>query len=351
MVYGNYPDLSNVKKILIVKLRHHGDVLLSSPIYTLLKKHLPQAEITAYIYGDTLPMLEGHPAIDHYILQKRGSKKLSEEITRLRQIRKKGFDLAINLTEGDRGALALWASKASLRIGFDPGDSGFFGKKKIYTKLVKSSPYPRHTVEQHLDILRCLGIFPTVEERNLGMHIPTSAYDVIPQGEYIVIHPASRWKFKCTASETFTEVIRKLVARGERVVITAAPDPAEIEMVDEILAPLDRKNIMNLSGQTDLKQLGALIEKAKALICVDSVPLHMASVFKTPVVVLFGPSCDQTWGPWQHPQATVVSQKLPCRPCNLDGCGGSKYSDCLYTIEASEILKAIELYLPEKATV
>ena len=76
MTYGNYPDLSLVKRVLVIKMRHHGDVLLTSPLFTQLKKAIPHAEIDAFIYKDTLPMLEGHPAISDYLLYDKGWKKL-----------------------------------------------------------------------------------------------------------------------------------------------------------------------------------------------------------------------------------------------------------------------------------
>ena len=99
-----------VKKIIVAKLRHHGDVLLSSPVFTLLKKEYPNAEIHAYIYKETYPMLEGHPAISHFLLYDKKWKKqglyrrLKEELKILWNIRRGSYDMAFNLTEGDRGA-------------------------------------------------------------------------------------------------------------------------------------------------------------------------------------------------------------------------------------------------------
>ena len=181
MTYGNYPDLTSVRRILVIKMRHHGDVLLASPLFSNLKKALPSAAIDAFIYKDTLPMLEGHPAIADYLLYDRGWKKLpllkkiGKEISLLKQIRSKGYDLVINLTEGDRGAIAAKISRAKCSVGFDPKGSGFFGKRKAFTHIVKSCPHPRHTVERQLDVLRRIGIFPAPEERDLHLHIPGSA--------------------------------------------------------------------------------------------------------------------------------------------------------------------------------
>nr|NGX27728.1 hypothetical protein [Chlamydiota bacterium] len=59
-------------------------------------------------------------------------------------------------------------------------------------------------------------------------------------------------------------------------------------------------------------------------------------------VALFGPTSELNWGPWMHPRGAVVVQDYSCRPCRLDGCGGSKMSDCLWTISPEEVAYAFE---------
>src|ERR1700733_1180662 len=205
--YGDYPDLTDVKKILVIKMRHHGDVLLTAPFFTQLKQQLPQAQVHALLYEETLPMLEGHPAISAFLLYDKAIKKrfflsrLWKEIAFLWKIRKAQYDCVINLTEGDRGAIIARASKAHIRVGFDPQGKGMRGKRACYTHVVKICPTLRHTVERQLDVLRRMGLSPT--EKELFFHIPNSAHARIREicrqeeiQEYIVVHPVSRWRFK-----------------------------------------------------------------------------------------------------------------------------------------------------------
>ena len=56
-------DLSTLRRVLVIKLRHHGDVLLTSPVFSVLKNHAPHLEIDALVYQDTAEMLSLHPAI------------------------------------------------------------------------------------------------------------------------------------------------------------------------------------------------------------------------------------------------------------------------------------------------
>ncbi len=299
-------------------------------------------------------MLEGHPAVRQILGYDRSWKKLGlirrlcKEFSLLRKIRREKYDLVINLTEGDRGAIAARISGAKIRVGSDPKGKGLKGKKGLYTHIVKNCPSLRHTVERNLDAVRRIGIFPEPDERDLFIHIPDSTIrsmqERVGTEPYIVIHPTSRWRFKCWPVEKMRSLAQILIERGERLVFTSGPDPIEVEMVQQIVEGLP---VINLAGQIHLKELAALIEKGKLLIGVDSVPLHIASALKAPCIGIFGPTSEITWGPWRNPQAQIVTQSMSCRPCYQDGCGGSKRSDCLATLSVSAVLAAAQRYLTQ----
>lgn len=341
MSYGDYPDLARVKKILVIKLRHLGDVLLSGPVFKALKTRFPEAQIDGYVYTESFPMLENHPSIHHLIGYDQKWKKLKwwrrifKEGQLLGKIRHERYDLVINLTEGDRGALAAMVSQASIRVGFTP--KGWL-QKKLYTHLVKQGLSLRHEVEKNLDALRRIGIFPSLEDRELFLHVSSDYRQKMSSyAPFVLIHPTSRWRFKCWTIDKMREVAKMLLARGERVVFTSGPDKGELEMVEKITQGLD---VINLSGKITLQELGALIDLSQLLICVDSVPFHMASALKKRVIALFGPSSEISWGPWRNPNAQIVTQPFSCRPCHQDGCGGSKVSDCLTTLPVEAVLNA-----------
>jgi len=78
MKYGNYPNLKDIKKIkiLVIKLRHFGDVLLTSSVFRVLKKEMPESQIDAFVYKGAKPILEGDPNISNILVYDRGIKKL-----------------------------------------------------------------------------------------------------------------------------------------------------------------------------------------------------------------------------------------------------------------------------------
>lgn len=334
MAYGNYPNLQNVKKILVVMLRQIGDVLLSTPVFSTLQSKLPHAQIDAYVYRDTLPMLEGHPAISEIIPQDRKA-SFKNNWTALKHIRKNQYDLVISLTEGDRGAIFSKLSKAPIRVGFEPKGKW---QKKLYTHLVKHTPTLKHRVEKNLDALRKIGLFPQEEEKELFLDIPQDLIQKMHSfSPFVLIHPTSRWRFKCWPIEKMRDLSSALLKMGKKLIFTSGPDPLEMEMVEEITKGLD---VVNLSGKISLKELAALIKISETLICVDSVPFHIANALKKRVIALFGPTSDITWGPWKNQSAKILTQPFSCRPCYQDGCGGSKRSECLTTLPVEKVLKA-----------
>lgn len=323
-------------KILVCKLRHHGDVLLTSPFLSALKEAFPQAIVDFYIPKETYPMLEGNPHLNRVYYKE-------DRFRALYEIYKTKYDLAFNLTEGDRGAIACFLSRAKVKVGIDPGKSGFLFKRKIYTHLVEHCPNPKHTVEKNLDALRVLGISPSEHSREIMFPIDKQIREKMRQkiGQgYILFHPVSRWLFKSLPPIINAEIMNTLVQEGYRVILSSGPGKEELKYIDAMEEYLIQP-IESVAGKTTLKELGALIENAKLLVCPDSVPFHIANALKKPVVSYFGPTSEKNWGPWRNPNATIITQKYPCRPCFRAGCANTQISDCLITLKADMILGAI----------
>lgn len=124
-------------------------------------------------------------------------------------------------------------------------------------------------------------------------------------GKYVLIHPTSRWFFKCWEDDRFAEVISALAGSGWQVVLTSAPDPREVDLVDGLLRRVNNPGVVSLAGQLTLPQLAAVIARATLFIGVDSVPMHMAAALGVPLVALFGPTHVHIWRPWSD-RAEVI---------------------------------------------
>jgi len=345
MTYGEYPDFTGVSKILIIKFRHLGDVFLSTPVFSILKKKYPNLSIDALVYEEAKGLLEDHFAIDQVHTRRQKGKKtnllkrLYGEYLFLKKLKKNKYDLILNLTEGDRGALVCRYCKPKYRVGVE-------GKNKGYTHTIKQCSTPRHQVELDLDALRVMGIFPSLSERELHFSIPKSAYEKGKNlDDFFLFSPFAKWKFKCLSVLQMKKILDFLLERGQKIVITGSKDPIELKMARELTSGYSKDKVINLVGQLDIKELGAFMEKAKGVICIDSFALHLSSCLKKKTLVFFGPTSEVKWGPWQNPNAIVITKNISCRPCLIDGCGGSKYADCLATLELTKAFYHLEKWL------
>lgn len=357
---GDAIDFASIRRVLVVKLRHHGDVLLSSPIFYVLKNHYPHLEIDALVYHDTREMLTLHPDICRVHTVGRDWKKLGlreqlrHERSLMSALKERRYDLLIHLTEHWRGAMLSRRLSPTYSVtAITPKVRRSRGKlwKKSFTHHYSITLTGRHTVETHLDALRRLGLQAGEDERGLVL-VPGEAAEAHIDGllreygidDFIHIHPTSRWLFKCWREDKVAEIIERLLNDGKKVIITAAPAEREMRMVKDILADVTSGNkdtLLDLSGQLSLKQLAALTARAKLFFGMDSVPMHIAAAVGTPCVALFGPSNPVLWGPWQVPNRVIQSQDHACTPCGLDGCGGGKVSECLTALDTSQVFDAI----------
>ena len=119
-------ELERVKRILVVKLRHIGDVLMMTPMLRALKDAMPEAEITAVVPEGMEELLTYNPCVDKVFSFRSG--RLISNLFFLKTLRDMRFDIAINMTEGDRGAIMCLASGAKIKIGADPEGKGFLGR-------------------------------------------------------------------------------------------------------------------------------------------------------------------------------------------------------------------------------
>ena len=361
--------LASIQRALVTKLRHHGDVLLASPVFTTLKAVAPHVEVDALVYRDTAPMLEEHPAISRLFTIDRDWKhegvirQLTAERGLVRELRGRGYDLLVHLTEHKRGIALVRRLRPRYAVtterALERGPAILW--KRHFTHFYR---LPRTTeramVEQNLDALRRLGIEVPESTRSLVM-VPGVEAEArvdallasrgIARGTFVHAHPGSRWFFKCWPADRVAALLGRLLAAGLPVVLTAAPDERERAMLDAIVAQLPREaaaRVVDLGGQLSLRELAALTARARLFVGVDSAPMHIASAMGTPAVAMFGPSSEIAWGPWRIPNRVVTSAH-PCRPCGLDGCGGSKVSECLTTLPVDRVHAACVELLAETA--
>lgn len=352
-------------KILIMKFRNIGDTLLATPLATNLRLAYPQAQIHFACNEGCEAMLEGNANIDKIHIYRRSSakkagllKRIKTELDFLAELKAEHFDIAINATEGDRGAYLAFLSGAKTRIGFDGGS---FASKLLTHKLAQNCDiFGSHTIEHDLALLSVLGIELKIKAVSLAFDDFGeffSSQNALPS-EFIHFHPMSRWLFKCPKDEIIADLIDFCeLELGQKCVMTCANDERELARCENILR-LAKSKPMAFLGELSLKQVASLSSKARLFVGVDTAIMHMAAAVGTPVVALFGPSSATSWGPWDNECASsgyrskngvqhmgkhsVVQAGWECVPCSCDGCNGSKKSRCLDEIDSAKIKELIK---------
>ena len=358
--------LPEIRRVLVTKLRHHGDVLLTSPVYATLGRAAPHAEIDALVYRETAPLLAHHPAIARIHTIDRAWKRqgprvqIAAEASLVRALRARDYDLLIHLTEHPRGAMLAHLLRPRYAVTRERPRSEWFWRARFthFYRLPRMTP--RHAVEANLDALRRIGVYPEPADKKLVL-IPGDAANAridalirergIAPG-FVHAHPGSRWMFKCAPPEHTAGLFERIVGGGHSVVVTGAPDARERELVASVLSQMGASahaHVVDLTGELSLLELAALTARARAFVGVDSAPMHIAAAMGTPALALFGPSGEHEWGPWMVRARVVVSRAHPCRPCGIDGCGGGKVSECLTTLRVDDVYAQFEALLAESA--
>lgn len=307
------------RRVLIIQLQHHGDVLLTTPMFSALKEQFPDIEIDVLAFAETAPMINAHPELSrilHLPRSKeagRGLKRLSANLKLLWSIHQRKYDWVLHLNDRWPGAWAALVSRAATRASYEIKKRDNFVWRTAFP-IRQPHTEDNHVIERNLAFLDHLGVNTDPDKHHCKMaysesdllFAKTKIREAGIEGSYILIHPTSRWFFKCWEDDRFAEVINSLAHDGHNIVLTAAPVPQEMALVENLMSLVKAPNVVSLAGKLTLPSLAAAIAGAKLFIGVDSAPMHMAAALNVPMVALFGPTKLHAWRPWSK-KATVIN--------------------------------------------
>ncbi|MDO4878712.1 MAG: putative lipopolysaccharide heptosyltransferase III, partial [Neisseria sp.] len=310
------------EKILIIQLMHHGDVLLATAAAHALKQVRPDCEVDMLVYRGMEDVVADNPLIGRVFTIGRDWKRrgvwyrVGREYALLRDIRAQGYGMVLNYSDRWRAGFAAACSGAPLRVAYARAHAGGTVWRRLHTSVLTPPP-GLHTVEKNLRLLPPqylpgIGVPPRVVMAVSEAARASLRFKLEQQGwtgqDYVLLHPGSRWFFKCWPPENMAQIVRKLLDDGRAVVLTAAPDPREQAMLAAILQDVgvfENAPLFVLDGTLNLRELAAAIEGAQLFIGVDSVPMHIAAALDKPQVALFGPTRLENWRPYSD-RATVI---------------------------------------------
>ncbi len=352
--------MSSFRNVLLVQLGDIGDVVLTTPTVRAIKEIYPGARVSILVFKPYGSLLAADKNLYEVIetARIRGSvfRRLKETLLFARYLRKKHYDLVIDLRTGDRGAILSLLTGAPVRVGRQ-GTKNQFWHKIVYTKTLrdlKVAPPPVHPgSDQSLRVVRELGVdtanstpmlyISQEDGRRAGALLAEAG--IAPGTRFVTINPFSRWKYKEWNNAKWGEVIDLLwvAYRLPAVLIGSSEESAAGQ---EILAGREAHTI-NLAGKTTLGELAALLQLSSIHLGVDSAAPHIAAAVGRPTVTLFGPGNWQSWSVIDDLHR-VVTADLPCVPCNRKGCDDSGQSRCLEQLTVPAVVKEIAAILEPK---
>ncbi|MFY9402340.1 MAG: lipopolysaccharide heptosyltransferase II [Candidatus Omnitrophota bacterium] len=338
-----YEEALNNFNLLIIKLSSLGDIILSTPALREIRRKFPHHKISLLTAEESKDLLFNCPYIDELIIVdvKNKDKGLRGLLRIARVLRKKGFDLVIDLQNNRLSHALSFLSLSPRRYGYDNKKLSFLLNHTIKDDKAKIPP-----VEHQFRILKLLGV--SLLDNHLELWPSKSDEDYIDallnkewlsKEQKIIglnISASKRWVTKCWPKEHIIKLCDELGLKNMRVVITGTEE--DCVDAERISASLKNTKIINACGKTSVNQLAALIKRCAVYISADSSPLHIASAVDTPVIALFGPT-----DPLRHMPAVkkgkLIFKELICRACYKTKC---RHNKCMRAITPEEVVRAIE---------
>jgi ADP-heptose:LPS heptosyltransferase len=324
------------RSILVIQTAFVGDVILATAVPESLRKKFPDAKIDFLLRKGNESLLAGHPYLNEVLVFDK-SKKIKNLIGLIGKIRKKKYDVVINVQRFAATGIMTVLSGAAVTVGFDKNPMSALFSKKVLHRV--DGP---HEVERNHHLIEFL----------VGKDLPrprlypsTKDYDRVgeyKQLPYITISPASVWFTKQFPAEKWIEFISAL---PEHLGIYLLGAPSDREESGQLIAGAARPNVVSLAGSLTFLQSAALMEGALMNYTNDSAPMHLASAMNAPVTAVycstvpsfgFGPLSDNSF-------VVETIEQLSCRPCGLHGLRECPlgHFDCAMTIAKEQLLATV----------
>jgi heptosyltransferase-2 len=335
-----------VARILVVQSGFLGDVVLTTPLVSALRRRHPTAHLAMLVTPAAAPLVAHHPGLDAVLVDDkagggRGARGLAALVGRLRRER---FTLALAAHKSLRTALALRGAGIARRIGFATAPGA-----RLYSERVPR-PLELHDRDRMLGLLAPLGgPPPSVEERRpwIALDAATRARAAtllaapLAEGRPLAaICPGSAWRTKRWPIPSYGRLVRELEERGYRCVLLGSP--VERATTAAVRAAAGDRGI-DLAGRTDVGLLAATLARMAVVVSNDSAPMHLAGALGVAQVAIFCATRPaQGYGPLGS-RALVVEKDLACRPCGRHGgvrCPRGT-DDCMELVEVAAVAAAI----------
>ena len=339
--------VNKIKKVLIVRADGIGDIIRSVPAFKAIRKVFSHSNITLLAATWSKDLVDVMPTFDEVIyfdcpwIVKSEKNKILRLIKAIKELRKKRFDLSIDLRGDFRNNILMYLCGIKYRVGYDITGCGF-----LLTHVVPYDLRWCHETVHTIKLLEVLGADETDPKLELwytegDKRFAERMLNSLPPLR-VAIHPATaKWPLKNWTSEGFAEISNRLIKEhnAELVFLGNSDDLMYIENIVKLIGSKDSVRVF--AGRASLRQTLALINECDLFLGIDSGPMHLADALGKPIVVLFGPGNEKLFSP-SNSEYTIIKKDIGCGPCSMSRC---KFSSniCMEAITVEEVWEAIEM--------
>lgn len=328
-------EKEKIFRILCIKPRGIGDVVLSTIVLDNLKDYFKQAEIHYLTESYVVPALKNIPQIDKII----SIEKKDSIFNIVFRIRKEKYDLIFDFWSNPRTAQITFLSGAKYRVGFS-----YRGRRFAYNIRGTSGRGSHHSAEHNLELLNALDI-PIVSKQihfNITLKENSDAEKFInsnlpTERNLIGIIPSGSWESKRCEPEKWVEICRALLEKYDTsfLILWGPGDENDADYIKNHLP----QNIAS-TPKTNIREMSALINKCDLIIANDSGPMHIAAALNVPTIGLFGPTDPKGHAPYSQNSGFVIREDLHCIKCNLLKC--PYQHECMTQLQVSDVINKVE---------
>ncbi len=290
--------------ICVLRLSAIGDVCHALAAVQAIQRYWPQTRITWVVGMAEYQLLKGVAGIELVAYDKK--RGFSAWLALFKRFRGQRFELLLNMQVAARASLVSLAIPARLRLGFDRARAKE-GQWLVCNRHIAAQSQP-HVLDGFAEFVRTLGV--PFEQPHWQLPLGSverdwAASQVQGDAPLLVLCPSASKAQRNWTLSGYVALLEHAIQRGFQIVLCAGPDRAGQQLAEQIKAGV-AGTVIDLTGQTSLKQLWALLERAALVVAPDTGPAHMAVAAGTPVLGLYAHSNPHRTGPYLY-QDYVVS--------------------------------------------
>ena len=337
-------ELANVRSVLLVLTTGLGDAVLSTPVFSALRRALPDRRLVLFVRSSWAPLFAGEEDIN-VVIPYYG--KWRRFLPTLRALRGHAPDLALVLHGNDPDVLPLAYLAGARQILRIPTTGTRYSWLLSNAGCASDTATVAgwHYIDNRLRVLDRLGIAPV--RRSPVIKLASEPMAVISEWRrrsfgdrpYLVIHPWAADPYKKWPERQvryFLELVANRWPQLGLVISGASRDRTSANRLADGLS-----SAIVTAGVFSIEEAAALLLGAAIVVAPDTGLLHLAAALDVPCVGLFSPTKSTLVGPRTASAPSAALQKpITCNPCLEKRCPYSE-PKCMTQFTAEEVLQAV----------